>query len=131
VIQARPPASTVEEEAIMRYRVTEGIDDIRLPRSRDELTASGTDLHRLIAEYYCRSTRHWSAKGKSIPRVLRKLDPAFADRFAHGFERLFEHGEQSSAIALAEDVLRTNCGWLFEGHRSDAPAEWRTRNWSG
>jgi hypothetical protein len=89
------------------------------------LTATGTVLYKLLAVYYCRSNGRWSAAGKSIPRVLRKIDSEFCERFLRAFEGLFEHGDQSAGIALAAEALRPKGGWLFEGHRSDAPDKWR------
>jgi predicted nucleotidyltransferase len=126
MIDAGPSAWTSEEERIMRYRITDAVDDLRQPRSREELTATGTGLYKLLAVYYCRSNGRWSAAGKSIPRLLRKIDSEFHAQFSHAFSELFEHADQSAVIALAGDVLRPNGGWLFEGHRSDAPEKWRS-----
>jgi hypothetical protein len=49
----------------------------------------------------------------------------FCLRFAGAFERLFQQADQSAVISLAEEVLRPNGGFLFDGYRGDAPAEWR------
>ena len=67
----------------------------------------------------------WSAKDKTIPRRLRRVDPLFCDKFDTSFNALIERGESALVIALAEQVLATDGGWLFEGYVLTAPVEWR------
>jgi hypothetical protein len=67
----------------------------------------------------------WSASGKSIPRVLARTNRDISLRFNQSFENLFRQGNPAAAIALAGEILLDDGGFLFDGHRGDAPAEWR------
>jgi hypothetical protein len=48
------------------------------------------------------------------------------DRYCRSFDDLFTRGDGRGVIALAEDLLGPDGGFLFDGFRLDAPAEWRT-----
>jgi len=119
-----PPELSDEDIRKLRYNITSLVDDIREPRSKDELVASGTELYQALADYYFRSNNLWSAKGKSIPRNLNKADAHLCLRYCSSFEELFA-GHPEKVIALAEEILKPNGGFLFAGHRLAAPAHWR------
>jgi predicted nucleotidyltransferase len=118
------PWSGTEIDA-SRYAITNLVDDLREPRSRAEQTASAVALYTALSNHYLRSRGLWSAKDKAIPRQLRRLHPAFAESFEAAFEALFSDGESSRAIALTEEVLAPDGGWLFDGYTVPAPTEWR------
>ena len=124
-MESRPPRLSEEEIRKMRYGITNQVDDIRLPRSKAELVASGTELYGGLADYYFRVNNLWSAKGKSIPRILRQADEGLSLRYCAAFEELFAGGEPGKVVALAEEILNPNGGFLFDGHRLDAPAGYR------
>ncbi len=67
----------------------------------------------------------WSESGKSIPRVLARTNRDISMRFNQSFEDLFREGNTTAAIAFASEMLLADGGFLFDGHRGDAPAEWR------
>jgi hypothetical protein len=67
----------------------------------------------------------WSAKGKAIPRRLNEIDVSFAGRYLDSFERLFSKNHATAVIELAEEILEPDGGFLFEGHRLEAPESWR------
>ena len=125
VMQLGPPGLKEEEVRKLRYDITNLVDDIRQPRSRDELVASGTELYEALADYYLRTNMLWSAKGKSIPRILSKANADLCLRYAASFDELFAHGRPESVVALVEEILRPGGGFLFDGHRLDAPADYR------
>lgn len=120
-----PPTLTAEVDRDLRYRITDLLDDIRDPRSYAELIATAGELYEALANYYFRVNDRWSAKGKSIPRVLEQVDSYVASRYREGFETLFRIGDASAVIALAEELLHAHGGLLFEGHKGDAPRQWR------
>jgi len=122
---SNPPKITVEEIRNLRCWLTDLVDDIREPRSKEELTASGTRLYAVVADFYLRTNGFWSAKGKSIPRTLRRLNPTFCKRFCDGFEELFAAGKSEKVIKLTESVLEKHGGFLFDGVRLDASADCR------
>ena len=124
VLDGGPPRWSDDDLRRRRYEITDQLDDLRAPRSDAELWATGTQLYTALADYYLRSRGRWSARGKSIPRVLARADSAVAVRFDACFERLFRSADSSGAIALAEELLQPDGGLLFEGYRLDAPPEW-------
>lgn len=122
---SNPPKISAEEIRDFRGWLTDLIDDIRAPRSKEELTASATTLYAALAEFYLRTNGAWAAKSKSIPRALRKLNSEFQRRFCESFERLFVAGEAGKVIEMTEELLAPHGGFLFDGLRLDAPADWR------
>lgn len=107
----------------IRYNITNLIDDIRHPRSKAETVATGTVLYDALANFYLRTNGFWIAKAKSIPRKLKSANPEFCSRFCDGFEKLFADGQTEEAIALAEEILEPAGGYLFDGHKLDAPPD--------
>ena len=124
VIEAGPPALDSESERRMRYFVSDLLDDVRAPRSREELIGAGAQLYERLADYYLRRRGLWSAKGKAIPRVLRQTDAALCAVYCEAFEELFG-GDPQAVIRLTEDLLQESGGPLFDGFRMDAPSSWR------
>ncbi len=125
LIESRPPRLSEEDVRKLRYNITNLVDDIRHPRSREELVASGAELYGALADYYFRVNELWSAKAKSIPRILKNTDPDLCSRFCAAFDELFVNGRGDKVIALAEEMLKPRGGFLFEGHKLDAPAAYR------
>jgi hypothetical protein len=125
LIAAGPPGLDAEAEQRARYAVTDLVDDLRDARSHDERVASGALLYEQLADYHLRRLKLWSARGKAIPRALRRADPVLCARYCHSFDSLFRDDDAREVIELAEDLLAPAGGWLFEGFRSDAPAAWR------
>jgi len=124
IIAAGPARWDERELRQRRYMLTDLVDDLRAPRSHAERVAAGARLYELLADCILRAAGRWSARGKSIPRVLGQHDAALAARFVAAFDALFA-GDAGAVVTLVEDVLRPLGGFLFEGHRLDAPATWR------
>lgn len=120
-----PPALSEEEIQDYRYHISELIDDIREPRTRQELIAAATLVYNELAEFYFRSQRGWTGSGKAILKRMKKADPAFARRFGEAFDVLFSTGHTSRVIELAEEIMAPQGGFLFEGYRRDVPTSWR------
>jgi len=124
---AGPPLWKAKDIDSSRYLISDLIEDIKAPRTRSEMYATASQLYNAISNHYLRSQGLWSAKGKTIPRRLHKIDDAFAERFEGAFESVFAQGQLESVIALAMDVIAANGGFLFEGYRVEAPQEWRVK----
>jgi hypothetical protein len=120
-----PPAWDAEALGRSRYAITDIVDDLRDPRSRAELVASAARLYPLVADHWLRSRGLWSARGKSIPRRLASVAPDFAAAFCAAFDTLFERGDAAQLIALCEQVLAPDGGWLFDGYLLRAPVSSR------
>jgi hypothetical protein len=127
VIEAGPAALDADSERQLRYFVSDLLDDLRDPRSPDEMIAAGARLYELLATYVLRRRRLWSAKGKAIPRRLGQVDPELGAMFGDAFAALFAHGTAEPVVRLGEEVLREAGGPLFEGFRIDAPPSWKRR----
>jgi hypothetical protein len=125
VLELGPPALTAAEKDDLRYVITDLLDDLRDPRSRSELIATGCQLYPRLADYYLRASGRWSAKGKSLPRLLQRIDPQLCAQHDAAFRALFERADATAAIALAEAWLQPEGGLLFEGYRRAAPPGWR------
>jgi predicted nucleotidyltransferase len=120
VYEAGPVAFDAEELQLRRYRLTDWVDDIRFPRSDEELVASGASLYMDAADFFFRSRGRWSAHSKTIPRRMRETDAEFAGRFLAAFDALFAEKRGAAAIALVEELLAPFGGTLFDGFRMEA-----------
>jgi hypothetical protein len=120
LLEAGPPAWDEEELTLRRYRLTDWVDDMRFPRSPEELVATGAYLYQDAAEFYFRTRGLWSAHSKTIPRRLRRADPAFAEKFLRAFDTLFAAKRGEAVVALVEELLEPFGGLLFEGFREEA-----------
>ena len=89
VIESGPPPLSDEDISKLQYKLTSLVDDIRHPRSKNELVATGAELYEALADYYFRRNNLWSAKGKSIPRILKQADTDLSARYCISFEELF------------------------------------------
>jgi len=125
ILQSGPPAWDASTLDRARYMISDLIDDIRAPRNEHELAATGTKLYELLADFYLRSNRKWSGKSKSIPRALKAANPELWTRFQLAFAQLFENHSAAKVIELAAEMLSPHGGFLLNGYRLDAPAEWR------
>lgn len=121
LLEAGPPPWDEEELTLRRYRLTDWLDDMRFPRSPEELVATGAYLYQDAAEFYFRSRGLWSAHSKTIPRRLRRTDAAFAEEFLRAFDALFTEKRAEPAAALVREMLEPFGGLLFEGFRKEAP----------
>lgn len=124
-LRAGPPALTQAELDVLRYEITDAIDDLRGDRNVSERLAIGVLLYPKLAELALRGRGQWSGVGKWVPRLLAKNDQALGDRFDTAFRALFEAGQPDPVIALAESELAPYGGRLFDGDRRTAPANWR------
>lgn len=120
LLEAGPPPWDEEELTLRRYRLTDWVDDVRFPRSGEELVATGAWLYQDAAEFYFRTRGLWSAHSKTIPRRLRAADADFAERFLRAFDALFAEKRPEPAVALVAELLEPFGGFLFEGFRKEA-----------
>ena len=123
LLEAGPPPWDEEELTLRRYRLTDWVDDMRFPRSGEELVATGAWLYQDAAEFYFRTRGLWSAHSKTIPRRLREADGDFAEKFLRAFDALFAEKRPDAAIALVAELLEPLGGFLFEGFRKTANRE--------
>lgn len=125
VLYEGPPKWSEMDLRNSRYAITDLVEDIKAPRSSQELHAIATLLYSALADHYFRSKNMWSAKGKAIPKRLNAVDPGFAEKFLGCFDRVFLECNAQTLIQLAESILEADGGFLFRGHRLEAPESWR------
>ena len=116
-----PPKISEAEIRTFQYWITDLIDDIRQPRSKTELTATGTRLYEAISDCYFRTNGLWSAKGKTIPRKLQNHSLEFYQEFTRSFEELFVDGKPEKVINLAENLLEKHFSTVFEYITTSTP----------
>lgn len=126
-LRAGPPIWSEKDLAWSRYMISDLIEDLRAPRSTAEFHASASRLYEMLANHYLRSRGMWSAKGKAIVRLLGDGDPIFAEAFTTAFHAALTKSDPSPVIDIAQMALHADGGFLFDGYRADAPAEWRVR----
>lgn len=120
-----PPLWSSKDVDSSRYLISDLIEDLKEPRTLGEIHAISAQLYNAISNHYFRSQGFWSAKGKAIPRRLLKFDGAFSARFEAAFSSAFVHHQTDDLITLAAEVLSAIGGFLFEGHKLEAPKDWR------
>lgn len=120
-----PPRWGPPEIDASRYAITDVLEDMRDPRSVQELKASAAVLYPRVADHYLRSRQLWSARGKTIPRRLRQASPEFAAEFEAAFEAAFVAADCDRLFALCDVLLAPDGGALFDGYQLDAPESWR------
>lgn len=125
-LAAGPRALTPTELEDRRYLISFLLDDIREPKSRDEMFATSAILYNEVADFYLRGKRQWSASGKSLIRRLKKCDAAFARRFTDAFEQLYTHTNPAKLVEVVSEVLGESGGFLFEGYKRKADPSWRS-----
>ncbi len=125
VLEDGPPRWSKADIDASRYALTNLVDDLHAPRSREEQCAILIDLYPALATHYFRRRDLWAAKGKTIPRALSADDPGFARKFFEAFDIAFASGETSSVERLVDEVLQQDGGRLFEGYHRAAPGLWR------
>lgn len=123
LLEAGPPRWDEAELTLWRYRLTDWVDDMRFPRSPEELVATGAYLYQDAADFYFRSRGLWAAHSKTIPRRLRRTDALFAEKFVSAFDALFAEKRVEPVVALVEEILAPFGGPLFEGFRRESPPE--------
>ena len=60
-----------------------------------------------------------------MPVALFSIEADLCLRYAACFDELFVHGRPEAVVALVEEILTPGGGFLFDGHRLDAPANYR------
>jgi hypothetical protein len=126
VVQGGPPPLDVETERRRRYAITDLLADLRGVQSRHELVAIGARLYEELSDYYLRSHGLWSGRGKAVTKALQRADAQLCRDFGETFGQLFRDGTTEGVIRFTESLLQTHGGLLFDGYRSDAPADWRS-----
>ena len=101
---------------------------LKFPLSFEETVATASMLYPVLADFYLRANGNWSASGKTIPRVLKKISREFAFKYSEAFRILFSSEMTYPVLAIAEEILAPFGGFLFAGYKSHAPAKFRKKS---
>lgn len=124
-LESGPASLTPQALNLLRYEITDAIDDLRGVRPASEIMAIGAQLHARLVELALRGRGRWYGSGKWAPRLLNAVDPALAAQFDDAFRTLFVSGNAEVLIRLADGELAPHGGFLFDGDCRSAPATWR------
>ncbi len=122
-----PPPLSPAALTMLRYEITDGVDDLRGDRTASERMAIGAVLYPKLVELALRGRGRWIGTGKWAPRLLAATDADLARRFENAFSALFAHGDGGPVIALAHAELAPHGGAYFDGDCRVAPGSWRVR----
>ena len=99
-----------DELAAARYGLTDLVDDLVHSTDPGETAVITARAWEQTAQLALDVAGHWRGGGKWMVRELRDLDPGFAHRW------LLAQHRPPAVLELAEEVLRSAGGPLFEGY---------------
>lgn len=105
------PTMDEHELALRRYMITDLLDDLRDATDELERNVIAWTLFSRVAELVLLTERHWIGTGKYLPRRLRDLDPARAERLAAPLL----HGDLTAFAARADEELARAGGRVQDG----------------
>jgi RimJ/RimL family protein N-acetyltransferase len=120
ILKAGPAVWDKQQIDKERFLITDVLDDIKCPASRDEQIASAAWLFEALGQFYFRSQNKWCASGKSIVRYLKNENPNLALEFIQSFESLFQIGNTVTLESLVRKILTPYGGLFWDGFTSDA-----------
>ncbi|MFI1994992.1 nucleotidyltransferase domain-containing protein [Actinoplanes sp. NPDC020271] len=109
VLADGPGPPTREQHDWMRYRLTDGLDDLHHATDPGERTVIATTFWTRVGEAMLSLGGRWVSSGKWLLRELREHDPILAER------RL---SARDDPAALVKEVLENAGGPLFDGYRA-------------
>ncbi len=125
-LEAGPPAWTKDDMDRNRYLITDLCDDLRSPRSYQEMVGTLGQLQEHLTHFYFRSQRKWTGKGKTMAKRWNQDNPTLANEFFDALAAAYKTEESSRIINFSEKILTPFGGWGFSGHRMEAPEKWRS-----
>lgn len=108
-----------------RFLITDILDDIKFPKNKEEQIISAVHLFEPLIQFYFRAQNKWTASGKTLMSLFKMENPCMAMQLCKGFENLVQTGDVSSLERVVIQILAPYGGYLWNGFRSDAPAEWK------
>jgi len=108
-----------------RFFITDILDDIKSPKNKEEQIISAVHLFEPLLQFYFRAATKWTASGKSLIRLLKAENQELAEEWTTAFEILIQTGDSKAVETVVTKILEPYGGYLWDGFRSDAPADWR------
>lgn len=124
VVAAGPGPLQPDEVALARYMLTDQLDDLAGGASPAARDAIAVEVWRRTCELLLAASGWWEGGGKWLVREVEAYDDThrttFAERLDVGLHAPLD-GDQTPLIAVADDVLKTVGGRLWEGFIAQAP----------
>jgi predicted nucleotidyltransferase len=108
-----------------RFLITDILDDIKSPKNKEEQIISAVHLFEPLLQFYFRAQKKWTASGKSLIRLFKMDNPELAEEWTTAFEILIQTGDATAVETVVTKILEPYGGFLWDGFRSDAPADWK------
>lgn len=124
VLEAGPPALTVEEVEDFRYGLSDLLDDFTGAATLGEGLFVAQRLAAEAAELVLAGAGRWAGKGKSLWRALARYDAEAAERLVEALREYAGEGRKEALMAWVDTALAPVGGRLFEGyrrHKEEAP----------
>jgi hypothetical protein len=115
VLEVGPGPVSPEELELMRYGLTDQLDDLAGAPPGPEAAAVAVDVWRSTAELALGVAGTWHGTGKWLVRELQALDERDATHLATALDTALRRalsGERDSLVAVADEVL-TRCGGRY------------------
>jgi hypothetical protein len=103
------------------------LDDIKSAKNPAEQIISAVHLFEPLLQFYFRAARKWTASGKSLIRLFSAEHPELSEQWITAFKRLVKTGDSKALETIVAKILEPYGGFLWDGFRSDAPADWKIR----
>ncbi|TCN33548.1 nucleotidyltransferase-like protein [Kribbella orskensis] len=119
-VAAGPPALPDDELQLLRYKVTDLLEDLIGADGNDVRTVVAALLGQDAAVLLLTGAQRWSRTGKGLLRELAAYDGEHGTNHASAFPaavRAASAGEADQLIDLADGVLAQNGGRLVDGFR--------------
>jgi hypothetical protein len=117
-VSAGPPALTTAELDLLRYTITNHIDDLADAPTDDVRTAIASILWQDAARLLLTGVRRWSGTGKGLLRELAAYDATHGTDHAHALPtgvRAASNGDISALTEESDLILAPYGGRLFAG----------------
>ena len=118
IIDAGPPALSVEQINEHRYHLTDLLDDFDGANDPDEIIFIAGQLLQQAGSLALASQRRWRGTGKWMVRQLNEAGSDVAMRLARSFRALVVTGAKFELHEVVLDVLVLVGGPLTDGYQS-------------
>jgi hypothetical protein len=94
-------------------------------KNKEEQIISSVHLFETLLQFYFRAATKWTASGKSLIRLFKQKNQELAEEWVTAFENLIQTSDSIAVETVMAKILAPHSGYLWDGFRSDAPAEWK------
>jgi hypothetical protein len=108
-----------------RFLIMDILNDIKFGKNKEEQIISAIHLFEPLLQFCFRGQAKWATSGKSLMRLFKTENPEITEEWTGAFKALVETGDAMAVETVVTKILGPHGGFLWDGFRSDAPADWR------